>query len=700
MTVPRASVMPMTATPLPPSMPGERRAGAVLQGFVLAAGLWVILLSAACVPLSHVGGWRPQLVWPLAAVLAVVAGLLVRRVPAIGMPRWSAALMLAVAAGYGLWVGATHGEQVLPRRDAGSNVQAVVSLAATGARTVWLDPAAYGGSAVLTSPGVTLASPAFYAVGPPEEPGIQPQFVIGPAAVYSLGVFAGGPRGALLLPGLFAAVAVLAIGLLTARRVGPRWASLGAAGTALLYPLLHTARSAYSEPLALLTLGAGLLALTVAHAVGDSQGTRGGRTALLAGILIGGTVLVRIDGIREAILLIPLIGLLIARGMRWPHWLTLGLVGSVVAALGAALLQSYRYLGDIADSLVPLIALGGLLAALTWGILAWSDRGWTLPTRAATALPGVLAGLVVLTGGYLASRPLWLVVRQSAQDPGSRYVAGMQARQGLPVDGGRTYAEHSVAWLAWYVGPVALVVALAALTVLAYRAGAAWRDQKDLPAWTGPLLVAAGSTVLTLQRPGITPDQPWASRRLLIALLLVVVLVVAATAYVTRWVGRRLPSGYAVLAALAVLGSFVVPTALATAPHAGERVEQGSLAAVARVCSAFAPGDVALMVDSRAANEWPQVLRGQCGVPALSATTAVRRDPNELLRLVGSLSTTMTRGGRHLVVVAAESADNIAQLGIIPTPAVQRTVLEEAHLLTRRPDALVPLEISVWTGRP
>ena len=52
-------------------------------------------------------------------------------------------------------------------------------------------------------------------------------------------------------------------------------------------------------------------------------------------------------------------------------------------------------------------------------------------------------------------------------DPGAMYVARMQAELGLPIDGGRTYAEHSVDWLAWWVGPAALVLAPALLVLWA-----------------------------------------------------------------------------------------------------------------------------------------------------------------------------------------------------------------------------------------
>ena len=38
---------------------------------------------------------------------------------------------------------------------------------------------------------------------------------------------------------------------------------------------------------------------------------------------------------------------------------------------------------------------------------------------------------------------------------------------------------------------------------------------------------------------------------------------------------------------------------------------------MARACDAFGPDDTAVLVDSRAANEWTQVLRGVCDVPTV-----------------------------------------------------------------------------------
>ena len=271
----------------------------------------------------------------------------------------------------------------------------------------------------------------------------------------------------------------------------------------------------------------------------------------------------------------------------------------------------------------------------------------------------------------------------------------MQARQGLPVDGGRTYAEQSVAWLSWYVGPVALAVALAVLAVLVRRAVLS-AGSRRVDAWLPALFVAAGSTLLTLARPGITPDHPWADRRLLVALPLVVALVFTAVAWVVR---RSAESGrrwVGVAVAGVAVALLVVPAASATWPHRAGGVERGSLAAVDSVCRALSPGDVVLAVDSRAANEWPQVVRGMCGVPALSTTSALRNDPEQLAAAVATATREIGSRGGRLVLLAADSAEALRRLGATPEAVVGTTVREDEHVLERRPSHTDPLPVQVW----
>ena len=204
-----------------------------------------------------------------------------------------------------------------------------------------------------------------------------------------------------------------------------------------------------------------------------------------------------------------------------------------------------------------------------------------MPAIVQAWLPRLLAGGFVVVGLVLASRPWWQVVRQSAADPGARVVAGLQARQGLAVDGGRTYAEHT-AGVDVVVGRAGRARARPGGHRRARPPGRLRLGGRPRSSRAGPArpIIAVGSTLLTLYRPGITPDHPWADRRLVIALPTVVVLTVACAAVVSRWSTRRLPYAVNVAVSVGIAAALLVPTALATWPHADERVELGEWAAV------------------------------------------------------------------------------------------------------------------------
>lgn len=662
-----------------------------LERYAVAAALSVLAVAALGAVLGGLGLWRAWLVVPLVGAGVLGAARLTRSLPRIPLERASAGALLAVTVLTALGYGATHAEQVLPRRDAGSNVQAAISLASTGARVVPVDPGSVGAPTSLQLTGVTLGSPAFYAVGTATDPAIQPQFPIGPAAVLSLGVWAGEAVGGLtpafLLPPLATAFAVLTIGLLAATALGGRAAPVAAAAVALTFPVLHTGRSTYSEPFATLTLAAGLLCLTLAA----RDGSR--RAALLAGVLVGGTTLIRIDALREVFLVAVVAGLYALRAAPWTRHLLVGLAASSGVGLLAAAVLSPRYLDDISGSFVPLVVAGLLACGVTAVLLVLAARGRS--PVGPPWLPHVTGMAVLVVGIGLATRPLWQVVRRSPDDPGSRVVAGLQLRQGLPVDGGRTYAERTVEWLSWWLGPIALGLALLALAAAVSTATRRWQ-QGDPPPWAAPLLVAAASTALTLWRPAITPDHPWAERRLVIAVVLVVVLVVGAAEWLLH---RPWPSALRRTCAAAVLMALFVPVLAASWPHLSHRLEQDSMVAVDQACSGFGDGDVALMVDARAANEWPQVLRGQCGVPALSTTAALRADPTALAAAVDEVGAAVGATGGDLVLVAAEGPESLAALTEErPRLLTDVTVQEDPRLLLTRPDALVPLRIALWSA--
>lgn len=709
-----------------PDLPGERPAGLVLARVGPGAAFAVAGVALAAAVLVPADLWRPGVVAPVTLVVLALAWRLAAAVPARPAPVWATTATVLVAAGHGVWAALTHAEHVVLRRDSGSYALYAQWVATRHGLPVDADVAAFGGPQVFAVPGFSLASPAYYQVleGPAGDPTgahVVPQFLVGAPALWSFGWWADGWAGLLVVPALVSAFAVLAFGGLAARVVGPRWAPMAAAGLALCFPVLHVARSTYSEAPALLLLSAAAALVVDATRAGrTAAGARAARRlALAGGVLLGLTGLVRVDVLREVSLLLPGCAVLVLRRHPAARPLAAGALGATAVAAVAGVVLSRPYLGSIAGSLLPLAAGFAVLAA---GSAVAVVAGRRRQARVAAGAPGaarhlplVAAALVALTGVVLAARPLFLVVRQDPGDPGSRYVRGLQAGLGLPLDGGRTYAEHSLGWVVWWTGPVTVVaawLALAGLAAVAVRwfvsRGPGAPGPAATPAWLVPATVGAGSLVLTLYRPGITPDHPWADRRLVPVVLPVVVLAAtAAAATAFRWARRRMPATLFAGVAGVGVAALLVPPLLATWPLGALRTEGGEAAAVARVCAALGPRDVVLAVDPRGANEWPQVVRGVCDRPA--GVLRVPRTPTDADLTAARTALAEVRdgvaaaGGRLVLLAAGGDAPGRAALtalgvpGDAPaSPVVSLATVEDARVLTTRPGRGQRLTVEVW----
>lgn len=667
----------------------------VSQGAVGLA-TWAASVVVLAVPLVLMGVWTPA-----PAALVIGAGLVVgvavaRRTPVAPAPAPAALAIVLVAVAAGVWAGATRAEHLVLRRDAGTYAMAGQHLAQAGTTVVDVAVARVGGAGVLALPGVTVGSPGFYQQGSGAGTHVVPQFLVATPVWLSVGWWAGGWTGLLLVPALTLGAGLLAFGALAIRLVGGWWAVPATAALALAQPVLHAGRSTYSEPLALLLGCAGAAVLVDALAAGaGGRRLTAGRLALLAGLLLGGMSLVRVDALREVALLLPVAALSAVQHIGVAGRLLRGLAVSVGLAAVAGLAFSRPYLAAVAGSLVPLVAGTLGLAVTSAAVVLLARRGVRLPPRVRERLPQLLAVAAAAVGVLLATRPWWQVVRQSPADPGSRVVAGLQLRQGLPVDGGRTYAEQSVQWVTWWLGVPVVLLALAGALALAYRAGLVWRDGDPLPPWSGPALVAAASTVLILYRPGITPDHPWADRRLVPVVLPAVVLFATAAIAggLRRW-GPRLPPPGRVAVGFLGVALLVVPAALATAPVATQRTERGEVAAVQAACQAFGPNQTAVLIDPRAANEWTQVLRGVCDVPTV-VVRSTSSTPADAATVI-AVAEAVLAAGRTPVVVSAGSAEAISRLGAVPRKVVSLVTVEDQRLLVWRPDGGARLDVELW----
>lgn len=495
------------------------RAARVLASVPDRAPVLLAALAVACSVAVQAGQLRPWVVLPLAAVLAAVSWRWVPPAPAGRAHVLSAGAVLVLVA---VWcvAGVRHAaEYVVVNRDPGfltlralwlvdhpsalipvggaQAVDAAVPVAAAGTEAFWLQ------DGLLHAQGNAML-PGLLAVG---------GWVGGERAVLAGGVGVG-------------AVALLAVHALARRVAGPGWALVPTAALALSLPFLTFTRAAYTEPLTVALLCAGLVVGYAACARGGPPATG---PAVLAGALLGATGAARIDGavvVAGLAVALLLVGLVVPAGPARRATARAG-VAALAAATGATALGladvarlSPAYAATHARELTALLGLTGVVVLLAVVALvaprpAWAGAGRPARADRARPLAAVAAGAVVLAGAVLATRPLWWQGRSIADGSGASFaVQVLQEAAGQPLDGTRSYDEQTLTWVAWYLGVPAVVLGVAGLAVLAHRA-VARRD----PAAALVLGVVGVAAVFPLVRASITPDQIWAVRRLLPATL-------------------------------------------------------------------------------------------------------------------------------------------------------------------------------------
>ncbi|MEW2359249.1 hypothetical protein [Spirillospora sp. NPDC029432] len=693
------------------------RAGRLLARLSAAPALLVAAWLAVSLPLLLAGAFRPApaiaLFVPVAAV-ALWLGLRDRpgRDDAgdggpggVPFPRWSFWGVAAIGAAFLVLQVLMAGEQIVVRRDPASYAQFAAWLAEHGSLPIPQDRAAFGGG----DPALGFGSPAFYVVGDD----LVPQFMAGLPLILALGDWLGGPYAMLAMAPLLGACAVVAFGGLVARLVGPRWAPAGALLLALTTPMLWVSRATYSELPALVLLLGGLVLLYDArrdeeHERARVPGEDAPRLrvppevakAFLGGLALGLIVLVRIDGLRDILPVVVFAGLLVGFRRRTGVPLALGLALGAGAGLAEGFLLSRPYLDYLSASVEPLLLITGLLVAATVVMavaLRWGPTGSRL-RRLGTALRHGRAGaaaalLTVLVVLAFAVRPLVQTVRREPanfdDEVNVHFIEQVQKLSGLAVDGTRQYSELSLYWAVWYVGVPALLVATFGAALLARRL-----VRGNAPEWLLPFAMIAWTTVLVLYRPGITPDHPWAARRLIAVVIPGLLLfAVWGTAWTIRRIrrngyGPRATRRWAVGAALVLL----VPIVLSSGGILVSRTEQGEVAAVRELCARIGPDRSVVVVERATADRFLQVVRGMCGVPA--ARTAAGAKPDDIRRVIGKIYA----AGRRPVILGAE-ARQVAPFAKAEHVVAVRTRQDE-RTLTEPPDGTWGLSMDVWMAQP
>jgi hypothetical protein len=695
-----------TAGPAAPPPPGDT-AGLVLGRLSVLPALLLMAWLLAGLPLLLAGRFTPiptLVLWVALAVPSVVLGL--RWIPARGRaarpedkaessrtPWWAVAAVVAIAIAFAADQLIYHSQQIIVMRDPASYIQFGYWIAHHGSLPIPQSLAAFGGDH-----GLNFNTPGFYQVGSV----IVPQFMAGLPMVLAPAFWAGGAGAAVAMAPLLGACGVLTFGGLAARLIGPRWAPPAALVLALSLPEQFTSRSAYSEPLAqILFLGG--LCLVIDSLDADGAGAR--VLAALGGLAIGVTTVARIDGGSDLLPVIPYCGLLFLGRRRQAAPLLAGLVAGGLYGGIDGLVLSRPYLNTIKSSLEPLGLLLGLviIATLLGMALLW-DRG--MPAVRGRWLPNAAALLAFVVLAGFAIRPYVQTVRAPASAITKSVMAGFQRADHLPVDPTRTYAELSLHWVIWYIGVPAVLLGTLGAALLSRRC---LRGQA--PAWALSLMVFAWAIVTFLYQPAITPDQPYASRRLVPTVLPGFILLAV---WATRWLAwrlRRMDTPRVLQAGLVAccLALLVLPPAitsfglkvasggpagirLAAAGLAVKKTYQGQIPAVDGMCAAIPRGSTVVFISRGDGDKLSQVVRGVCGDPA-----AEIYDPSR--PVVERALQDIRRAGRRPVLLAAGRPALVGYGGPVREIMALRSTWD-AHTLTGPPLGTWPLDVSVWMSEP
>lgn len=634
---------------------------------------------------------EPLLLWRLidrafAGVVAVAIGFAVAGVP-LAIAGWFRPLAVTGAiSAVALVVLFTRGRR--PFIEPTPNAPLIALVIAIGVITAWnvvyssehfatdRDPAIYATTALAVadegdllptgSEGPFIGVSDLHATGPgflssPNVEELHPQFAHLTTILHATAVWIGGLVLLTKLNALITAAALLAFFALARMWMSPWIAVAATTALGLTLPELHVARDAFSEPIAQLLMIAGTAELTAAWR------TRRIEHAIAGGLLLGALTTARVDGL---VLLGPMLALAAAaavagrRGAEAP-WRSI--VGGVVAAavtttIGVLQLRvrsPLYFIGvwsevRLALVLAAIVAIGSAVIVGAWPAI---ERIAGRLLRHQRKI-GAAAALAVVA----ALQALWFIRPnfEEHSEPGFNSTAVLQAAEGVAVDGTRNYAEATMVWLEWYVGPITLALAIIGAGLATWKLIAHGRVD-----WLAPLLLLGTTTAAYLWRPSITPDQIWAMRRF-VPQSFPLVMLLAFTAIDHLRAKVRHGPVLAGLLAMAAIG----PILAVALPLRAMKTDRLTVDEIERVCDAVGP-DAALVVvnQQNSGLVFTNPLRFACDVPAVFT-----REPEEIDW--STLAAEWAAEGRELRVLIHPDLET-------PAGEVQATVVLRHFLLER-----------------
>lgn len=556
--------------------------------------------------------------------------------------------------------------------------------------TLLVEPEAYAYKGVFNEHRIRYAAAGYYE-GHRDDGKLYPQFVHLLPATLGASSWIVGTRGMLKVNAVLGGMALLLFFAFATKLLRP-WPAAGATvALGLSLVQVHFSRDSYTEVLTQVLLFGGLWALLSAR-----QTLHPGRAAI-AGLLIGAASMARLDAF---IFLVPL-AIYIAYDVisfhatpaepRHRRYLVSLGVGAAVPAFIAfidARFFSPVYLADLWGSVRLVWAVLVFIALATVVIVLAQSKyvQWADWARAHRETLGIVAagGIVAAAAFVYLIRPH---VQTAMQDHVNRFVEHLQRREGLPVNGRRTYAEHSLGWLSLYVGPAVLwsgIVGIALMT----REVVLGRATRSIPFTFAFLPMFA----LYVWNPSITPDHIWALRRFLP--VVIPGLILGCFWFLGRlwWTNRSRPA--ARFAAAAIAAAALGFPAWTLGPVVTERSHLGVLSVTERFCDSL-PEDAAVLVAQTQLldQNFTHTVRTFCDVPSANAPM------DQPLDWYKELARRWARQGRVLYVVSPQSWFGTHWPAEGSTYIASTTYRNLERSLTGRPDSFETFSWGLFVRR-
>jgi hypothetical protein len=667
-----------------------------LRLLALATAAGVLAFGSVGLVLAINGWYRPALAFPIGAtawlaLLALARPVIASPTPTSRSVHIYAAVGVAAVLAITTWNAAHASQHVLINRDGGDYANTGRWIARDGSLTVKPRVGPFA-----NEPTVGFESFGIYQM---KDGTLQFQFAHLLPVVLAEAYAIGGNTGLFHAPEVLGGIALLAFFVLAWRLFRrPLFALSAMLALAFVIPQVSFSRDSYSE------IPSQILVFTAIWVLVTPRLLPRWRIALLSGLFLGALEAVRIDGVAFLIGVPVLLAAawLRARGEEDRREVLRSILAFVAGLVPGMLLgyidlsrHSGMYWSDLYHNVLALVLLAVASAVVcTVAAVVGSRRGVVdavrrLPWSALATLAGVLVGVV----GFVA----WFVRPHIQHLHGSPIglVGGLQGAEHVAVDATRTYFERSMVWMSWYLGPLALALAIIGAAFLA-RELLLGRRLHVLVA----LAVFAPDAMLYLYKASAVPDQIWVTRRFLVStipLLLLLALGFAA-AVAERRSSMRFGVAARVGAMVFAISAIVYPlyTVIGVQSMSEER---GFVQVIDDVCHEVGPHAAVVVLERDETDlydDWVlQAIRSWCG-----AEVGVTRGGAHADALLG-LAASWKAQGKPLFVVA-KSDDTISKVLPDVTPHLTRTVVNSKFLeqtLTHRPDEYVPQAFALAVAR-